>query len=860
MSEKELELELKRLKEELALWKGKYEEALAARKEMEAKLAAAGGSGVVVEGGGNDDKSNGPQAPQAQPQPAAPTGAADRAPVEPAVSGDAGSAAARPAPPRARPPVPGGARVPVLDRSKKELKELDDDILSKPYLKKLYLFQNLLAELPPAIGNFTELQLLDVKYNRLTALPNEICALSTLSELCLGGNQIARLPPDLSSLTALTRLDLAQNGLKQIPPSLGGLAGLTELCLERNMLSSVDGKLLAAFPSLHKLDLSVNKLEKLPDDFPALLELEQLMLSKNHLSRLPNAIGELVNLRELALDDNRLSTLPESIGYLTALTKLSLKRNELSELPETVGVNEERGWYSMQHLNLSHNRFQHMPAQLWTMEAIEVLDMASNAIESVPADIAALYYLRTLILTNNRITSLPADIAALEALDILNLSFNGIAALPDEIGQLYALRELFVGYNKLESFPDVSALQGLEQLFLAGNKNLSKGLHESIWTQSSLRLLHLHHVGLAAVPSSIGGLSALEILDLSGNELTSFPAEIEGMASLARLNLSHNQLDSLPEQIDDLRELAELDLTANRFSELPSVYTYIKDRVEVLLDDNPVAASMDKAHHPLMWESSKRFRHDCAEMLGRRPTMEDAFSIRGAFMGKEDVDYFGLFDGHAGRIAATFCAEHMHNEARAQVEASGADWESALAAAYPAVNARFKAFLDSADSSHRHAGTTGVAVVIDKERMYVANVGDSRAVLSRAGRALRLSFDHKPYDEEEQQRIRSLGGYVVGETGRVNGLLAVSRSIGDFYMQPFVSDEAYRATYPRKGEDAFLIIACDGVWDEVSDEEAVALLSAETDPFFMGCKLRDFAYLLGSDDNISVIMVMLKDA
>lgn len=59
-------------------------------------------------------------------------------------------------------------------------------------------------------------------------------------------------------------------------------------------------------------------------------------------------------------------------------------------------------------------------------------------------------------------------------------------------------------------------------------------------------------------------------------------------------------------------------------------------------------------------------------------------------------------------------------------------------------------------------------------------------------------------------------------------------------------------------EDSVLLIACDGVWDEVDDDDAVALAAKSDDPFVISCMVRDYAYLLGSDDNISVITVLLK--
>jgi len=104
-----------------------------------------------------------------------------------------------------------------------------------------------------------------------------------------------------------------------------------------------------------------------------------------------------------------------------------------------------------------------------------------------------------------------------------------------------------------------------------------------------------------------------------------------------------------------------------------------------------------------------------------------------------------------------------------------------------------------------------------------------------------------------------LNGYVMGEVGRVNGQLAVSRSIGDFYMQPFVTCEPFVNHVEMTDQDEFLILACDGVWDVISDQDAVEIVGqAHGDAARAATRLRDYAYLLGSDDNISVIVVNLK--
>ena len=94
--------------------------------------------------------------------------------------------------------------------------------------------------------------------------------------------------------------------------------------------------------------------------------------------------------------------------------------------------------------------------------------------------------------------------------------------------------------------------------------------------------------------------------------------------------------------------------------------------------------------------------------------------------------------------------------------------------------------------------------------LYTANVGDARIVLCRNGKALRLSYDHKGSDENEGRRITNAGGLILNN--RVNGVLAVTRALGDTYMKALVTGHPYTTeTVIQPDSDEFLILACDGV-------------------------------------------------
>ena len=167
-------------------------------------------------------------------------------------------------------------------------------------------------------------------------------------------------------------------------------------------------------------------------------------------------------------------------------------------------------------------------------------------------------------------------------------------------------------------------------------------------------------------------------------------------------------------------------------------------------------------------------------------------------------------------------------------------------------------------------GSTAVAVFITQDEVVVASLGDSRAVLCRDYQAVPLTKDHKPSNLEEADRIIKAGGSV--QRGRINGNLAVSRSFGDFYYKNDSSrpqdsqmvspvpniTETPISLDPRTSSDQFIIIACDGVWDVVTEQDACYLVSemlGEGKDVEDVCrKFLDYCLLANSKDNMTVVI------
>ena len=248
-------------------------------------------------------------------------------------------------------------------------------------------------------------------------------------------------------------------------------------------------------------------------------------------------------------------------------------------------------------------------------------------------------------------------------------------------------------------------------------------------------------------------------------------------------------------------------------------------------------------------EKTDLFRSGHAEMIGRRDGMEDVsiilkdIPVPGAML-------FGLFDGHGGREAAEAAAQQLP-QAIADRLKSAPRPDEAYTAAFRQLHMDIKPWCV-------YVGTTAVIAVVEGTTLTVANVGDTRCVLCRDGKAVRISVDHKPDLPEETSYIQSKGGFV--KDGRVGGMLAVSRALGDGILGDAVNPTPYIRRVELTEDDSFMILACDGVWDVMSDQTACDLVAPEIDPLVAAKKLRDTAFEMNSLDNISVIVVFLSEA
>ena len=273
------------------------------------------------------------------------------------------------------------------------------------------------------------------------------------------------------------------------------------------------------------------------------------------------------------------------------------------------------------------------------------------------------------------------------------------------------------------------------------------------------------------------------------------------------------------------------------------------NRADVLLQPVTKKESASGGNHRLQYGFScmqgwRRTMEDAHTMLPdyAAPMEEEANHENGGANGSKSngngVDkknnvkfsFFAVFDGHCGSNIAKFCGSNMARFLSESKSFQRANYRDGLTEAYINIDKHLRA---SPQFQDERSGCTAVSVLISDTHMYCANAGDSRAVLCRDGRVLPLSFDHKPHLPQETRRIMKAGSFVFNR--RVNGVLALSRAIGDFAFKqrPGLAWEEQAVTclpdvqcvpFDANSKDEFVVVACDGIWDVLSNAEVVAFV------------------------------------
>ncbi|TKC37279.1 hypothetical protein EI555_000332 [Monodon monoceros] len=244
----------------------------------------------------------------------------------------------------------------------------------------------------------------------------------------------------------------------------------------------------------------------------------------------------------------------------------------------------------------------------------------------------------------------------------------------------------------------------------------------------------------------------------------------------------------------------------------------------------------------------------CASQIGKRKENEDRFGFAQL---TDEVLYFAVYDGHGGPSAADFCHTHME-KCILFVMFEHNSWVNFLFASVRVICGRELCLVSSSRPGARGhymlgfsgkrdllnfvpatlltSGTTAtVALLRDGIELVVASVGDSRAILCRKGKPMKLTIDHTPERKDEKERIKKCGGFIAWNSlgqPHVNGRLAMTRSLGDLDLKTsgVIAEPETKRIKLHHADDSFLVLTTDGINFMVNSQEICDFVNQCHDP------------------------------
>ncbi|XP_057470297.1 probable protein phosphatase 2C 9 isoform X2 [Actinidia eriantha] len=235
--------------------------------------------------------------------------------------------------------------------------------------------------------------------------------------------------------------------------------------------------------------------------------------------------------------------------------------------------------------------------------------------------------------------------------------------------------------------------------------------------------------------------------------------------------------------------------------------------------------------------------------------MEDYHVAKFIQIEEHELGLFAIFDGHLGDKVPAYLQKHLFDNILKEEE-FWTDPRRSISKAYEKTD---EAILSNSSNLGRGGSTAVTAILLNGRRLWVANVGDSRAVLSRGGQPIQMTTDHEP--NTERGIIENKGGFVSnmpGDVPRVNGQLAVSRAFGDESLKLHLRSDPDIQDTNIDSTTEILILASDGLWKVMENQEAVGIARRIRDPQKAARQLTAEALKRESKDDISCVVVRFR--
>jgi len=240
--------------------------------------------------------------------------------------------------------------------------------------------------------------------------------------------------------------------------------------------------------------------------------------------------------------------------------------------------------------------------------------------------------------------------------------------------------------------------------------------------------------------------------------------------------------------------------------------------------------------------------------------MQDKYKVRTS--DRNDPTFFGVYDGHSTHVIAELLASKLDEYILENFRVKS-DLDSAIKHGFSSIESEV---ISSLQDQKLRGGSTALCNILYNQKIYSANLGDSQSYVIRGREVISLSNSHDFLNEAERLYVEQKGGVLL--KNRLEGELAISRSIGDVNFKEFMNSEPEIMVYDITEEDEYLILCSDGFWNGMSPSQCVEKIEEFRRSENYSTELKNLGHFLVDEakanikikkDNMTLIIVDLKE-
>lgn len=776
-------------------------------------------------------------------------------------------------------------------------------------IREYIIKSNYLIELPENLSSFVNLRSLDVSHNFIEFIPplppsiislvfssNRVkatapCKTPNLQRLYLRNNQLTSYPQydklQIKEYSAgfnqiaiirplffsdiISRIDFTDNQIIEIPSFVYKLPNLTILVVSKNRIRTISNDIIK-LKHIQTFNITENPIEILP---PLPISLVSFYAGYCDLKELPD-LKKNTNLHVFSAPGNDLATYPNAPNLKT----VNLSRNRFINFPSLEFIAK---YYSkLEDFDMSFNFIRHIPSNL-TMDKLEELDLSFNSIKSFPDDFN-LPKLKFLKLGSNPIFLSPTRKIIQENKNIPPRSNSSF-----DIALMASISNSTNDSNQ-ESLANSISLENLsEHIYPSSNSENHNDTNMSDTTDHTLSSSAISptsnnpiqiHAEKAIESSSenpklvISEKEAENSSEVPKSPFSTPPRPAEHIISRSEHSTpirfpipssKQSILKSPAKSNTQGKTPVKIIRTNSTSSQAPSNRGSLnseKFNNLQICDITNTGIVFDKEPNIRQCFVSRRLpqyqtRHikvltslswvSFSEMKGARKTMEDSISLNAFING--DVDMYVVCDGHSGHQTSAFSCLFLVDYFSVPNNLQSLS-RMTLYKAIERLNFSLhdRQFPD---------GSTMATVLFNGQKLVTAHIGDSRVIVAtKDGTVSFETIDHKSTDRMVFERVHLAGGRI--SANRIGGVLAPGRSLGDYYVNGNTDEPEVKSYIINPNKDKWLIIACDGLFDVLSNQKIAEFSKKARSASELAFDLRNLAYSHMSLDNISVIVIDIQ--